>query len=282
MADLILALDQGTTSTRAIAFRAPSLAPVATARRDLPQHFPASGWVEHDPEDLWNHAAAVLREALAQAGGSVADVAAIGITNQRETTLIWDRATGAPIHRAIVWQDRRTAAACAALAGHEALVTARTGLLIDPYFCATKIAWMLDNVPGARARAGTRRARLRHGRLLPALEAHRRPRARDRCDQCEPHAAVRHPQGRLGRRAARAVPRAARAAARGARLRRRIRPHRAARRRDPDLRHRRRPAGGDGGPGLLRARHGEGDLRHRLLRPAQHRRHAGRLAATGC
>ena len=153
MPDLVLALDQGTTSTRAIAFRPPDLTPIATARRDLPQHYPASGWVEHDPEDLWNHSVAVLREALEQAGGRAADVAAIGITNQRETTLIWDRTTGAPIHRAIVWQDRRTAAACAALAPHEAMVTARTGLLIDPYFCATKIAWLLDNVPGARARA---------------------------------------------------------------------------------------------------------------------------------
>jgi glycerol kinase len=152
-ADIVLALDQGTTSTRAIAFRAPSLAPIATARRDLPQHFPASGWVEHDPDDLRNHSAAVLREAMQQAGAQPSDIAAIGITNQRETTLIWDRRTGTPIHRAIVWQDRRTASACAALAAHEAFVTERTGLIIDPYFCATKIAWMLDNVPGARARA---------------------------------------------------------------------------------------------------------------------------------
>ena len=153
--DIVLALDQGTTSTRAIAFRAPGLAPAAIARRDLSQHYPASGWVEHEAEDLYGHSIAVLREALEAAGGTAADVAAIGITNQRETTLVWDRATGRPIHRAIVWQDRRTAPACAALrrAGHEALVTARTGLLIDPYFCATKIAWLLDNVNGARAAA---------------------------------------------------------------------------------------------------------------------------------
>ncbi len=153
--DLILALDQGTTSTRAIAFRAPRLAPVAIARRDLAQHFPASGWVEHDADDIFRDSVDVLREALAAAGGDIADVASIGITNQRETTLIWDRDTGHPIHRAIVWQDRRTAAACATLrdSGHEALITARTGLLIDPYFCATKIAWLLENVPGARAAA---------------------------------------------------------------------------------------------------------------------------------
>jgi len=153
--NLILALDQGTTSTRAIAFRAPELTPIAVARRDLPQHFPASGWVEHDPEELFDHSVAVLREALDVAGATAGDVAAIGITNQRETTVLWDRATGRAIHWAIVWQDRRTAAACAALrkAGHEPLVTARTGLLIDPYFCATKIAWLLDHVEGARARA---------------------------------------------------------------------------------------------------------------------------------
>jgi glycerol kinase len=153
--DLILALDQGTTSTRAIAFRAPTLTVLATARRELEQHYPASGWVEHAPEDLFVHSVAVLREALATTGARAPDIAAIGITNQRETTLIWRRDTGAAIHNAIVWQDRRTASACAALreAGHEPLVSARTGLLLDPYFCATKIAWLLDHVPGARAAA---------------------------------------------------------------------------------------------------------------------------------
>jgi glycerol kinase len=153
--DLILALDQGTTSTRCIAFRAPTLAPVATARRDLPQHFPDSGWVEHDPEDLFQHSLEVLREAMALAGATPAEIAGIGITNQRETTLVWHRDTGKPIHRAIVWQDRRTAPLCAALreAGHEAAVSASTGLLLDPYFSATKLAWLLDNVPGARADA---------------------------------------------------------------------------------------------------------------------------------
>ncbi len=153
--ELILALDQGTTSTRAMVFRAPDLSVVATARRELTQHFPASGWVEHAPEDLFAHSVAVLRETLASAGAAASEVAAIGITNQRETTLIWRRDTGEAIHNAIVWQDRRTAGHCAALreAGHEAHVTARTGLLLDPYFCATKIAWLLDHVPGARAAA---------------------------------------------------------------------------------------------------------------------------------
>ena len=153
MPDLILALDQGTTSTRAIVFHGEGLHPVATARRDLPQHYPAPGWVEHEPEDIAAHSIEVLREALALAGGKASDVAGIGITNQRETTLVWDRQTGHPVHRAIVWQDRRTADACAALQPHAAMVTGRTGLLLDPYFSATKIAWILDNVPGARARA---------------------------------------------------------------------------------------------------------------------------------
>lgn len=150
----ILAIDQGTTSSRAILFDA-SLGVVASAQREFPQHFPASGWVEHEPEDIWESVLATAREAIAKGGLSATDIAGIGITNQRETTLIWDRRTGRAIHRAIVWQDRRTAKACANLvaAGHEELVAERTGLRIDPYFSATKIAWLLDNVPGARRRA---------------------------------------------------------------------------------------------------------------------------------
>ncbi|WP_211852987.1 glycerol kinase GlpK [Plastoroseomonas hellenica] len=151
----VLALDQGTTSSRAILFTTPELEPVALAQREFPQHYPASGWVEHEPEDLWQSSLAVMREAIAKAGIAPGDVAAIGIANQRETTLLWDRATGRPIHRAIVWQDRRTAATCAALSeeGHDAPVAERTGLIIDPYFSATKICWLLDHVPGAREAA---------------------------------------------------------------------------------------------------------------------------------
>ncbi len=150
----ILAIDQGTTSSRAIIFDA-SLTVKAVAQEEFPQHYPASGWVEHDPSDLWSTVAGTARAAIEKAGITAANIAAIGITNQRETTLIWDRATGEPIHRAIVWQDRRTAPICTALkdAGHEAMITARTGLLLDPYFSGTKIKWLLDNVPGARARA---------------------------------------------------------------------------------------------------------------------------------
>jgi glycerol kinase len=128
---------------------------VALARRELPQHYPADGWVEHDGEDLWRDALATAREAIERAGLGARGIAAIGITNQRETALVWDRATGKPIHRAIVWQDRRTAGTCARLKadGAEPLVRRRTGLLLDPYFSATKLAWLLDHVPDARRRA---------------------------------------------------------------------------------------------------------------------------------
>lgn len=146
----ILAIDQGTTSSRAIVFDQ-ELRSVASAQQEFAQHYPASGWVEHDPADLWQSTLDTCRAALDEAG----PVEAIGITNQRETLLIWDRESGTPIHRAIVWQDRRTAETCNRMRaeGHEAMVTGRTGLLIDPYFSATKAGWLLDNVPGARARA---------------------------------------------------------------------------------------------------------------------------------
>lgn len=151
--DLILALDQGTTSTRAILFDRAGQ-PLAEASRPLRQSYPRDGWVEHDAEEIYAACVAVLREATEKSGRGD-DIAAIGITNQRETVVIWDRKTGRPIHPAVVWQDRRTAEVCAALKaeGHEPQVTEVTGLLLDPYFSGTKIAWILDNVPGARARA---------------------------------------------------------------------------------------------------------------------------------
>ena len=150
----ILAIDQGTTSTRAIVFDAQTR-PVATAQRELPQIFPQPGWVEHDPEEIWRATVAVCREALSRAGLEAAAIAGIGITNQRETTIVWDRRTGQAIHNAIVWQDRRTAERCAELkaAELEPEFTQRTGLLLDPYFSGTKLAWLLDNVAGARAAA---------------------------------------------------------------------------------------------------------------------------------
>jgi glycerol kinase len=150
----VLALDQGTTSTRAIAFDGEARAAMS-ARRELPQHYPSSGWVEHDAEDIWRDTLATLREVIAACPGGLAGIAALGITNQRETALIWERSSGVPLQRAIVWQDRRTAGECARLAaqGVEAVVRAKTGLLIDPYFSATKVAWMLDTHAGARERA---------------------------------------------------------------------------------------------------------------------------------
>src|SRR6201994_2919391 len=150
----ILAIDQGTTSSRAIVFRA-DISIASVAQQEFAQHFPASGWVEHEPEDIWTSTIAVCREALKKANLSAKDIAAIGITNQRETTVVWDRATGKAVHRAIVWQDRRTADICAKLKsdGHEPVITQKTGLIIDPYFSGTKVAWILDQVPGARKRA---------------------------------------------------------------------------------------------------------------------------------
>ena len=150
----VLAIDQGTTSTRALVFDE-TLSLVAMAQQEFPQHFPASGWVEHAPEDIWESTVATAREAIAKAGLEAREITAIGITNQRETTLVWDRESGQPVSRAIVWQDRRTAPFCAELreAGHEALVTERTGLIIDPYFSGTKIRWILENTNGARAAA---------------------------------------------------------------------------------------------------------------------------------
>ncbi|MDP6566774.1 MAG: glycerol kinase GlpK [Alphaproteobacteria bacterium] len=151
----LLAIDQGTTSSRAIVFDRDGR-PLATAQRELPQIFPAPGLVEHDPDRIWRDSLAVARDAIAQSGLDAVEIAAIGITNQRETTVIWDRRTGAPIHNAIVWQDRRTAELCRRLRddGRQPLIQERTGLVIDPYFSGSKIAWLLDNVDGARAAAG--------------------------------------------------------------------------------------------------------------------------------
>ena len=150
----VLAIDQGTTSTRAIAFE-PSARAVAIARRALTQHYGDSGRVEHDAEEIWRDTQATVREVIERCPGGAAAFVALGITNQRETVVVWERATGIPIHSAIVWQDRRTAEECARLKaeGAEELVRRKTGLLLDPYFSATKVAWILENVPGARAAA---------------------------------------------------------------------------------------------------------------------------------
>ena len=150
----VIAIDQGTTGTTVLILDE-ELRLRGRGYREFPQIYPQPGWVEHDPEAIWASVTGALGQALAAAKLAPADIAAIGITNQRETSVLWDRATGHPVHNAIVWQDRRTADACAALkeAGHEAMISARTGLLLDPYFSGTKLKWLLDTVPGARARA---------------------------------------------------------------------------------------------------------------------------------
>ena len=152
--DHVLAIDQGTTSSRAILFDG-AMQAVAVGQEEFPQHFPASGWVEHDPADLWATTASACREAIERAGAGPDGIAAIGITNQRETVVVWERDTGRPVHNAIVWQDRRTAEACRRLReeGHEAAITEKTGLILDPYFSGTKLGWLLDAVEGARGRA---------------------------------------------------------------------------------------------------------------------------------
>lgn len=151
MGDYVLAIDQGTTSSRAILFDK-TLEAAAVAQQEFVQYYPRSGWVEHNPEDLWATTLATCKQAMAKVGATPANIAAIGIANQRETTLVWDRETGRPIYNAIVWQDRRTAETCSHLeaSGHDVGVTQKTGLLLDPYFSGTKVAWLLDNVDAAR------------------------------------------------------------------------------------------------------------------------------------
>ena len=156
----VLAIDQGTTSSRAILFHK-SMQVAARAQEEFPQHFPGSGLVEHDPADIWSTVLRVCRTAIERGNATASDIVAIGIANQRETTLVWDTETGAPLHNAIVWQDRRTADICAELRsdGHEPYIAERTGLLLDPYFSGSKLKWLLDRAPGARARA-------REGKLI--------------------------------------------------------------------------------------------------------------------
>ena len=151
MEKFILALDQGTTSSRAIIFDRDGL-PVVTVQKEFTQHYPSPGWVEHDPEEIWETQESVAKEAAKKAGLKGENIAAIGITNQRETTLVWNRKTGKPVHNAIVWQDRRTAGFCDTLKneGKSNTIREKTGLIIDAYFSATKIRWILDNVEGAR------------------------------------------------------------------------------------------------------------------------------------
>ncbi|MBD0357503.1 MAG: glycerol kinase, partial [Rubrobacter sp.] len=152
--DYILAIDQGTTSSRAIVFNHDS-ATVGEAQQEFTQHYPQPGWVEHDASEIWDVTMGVMRQALEDAGVSPEDIAAIGITNQRETVVVWDRETGEPVHNAVVWQDRRGASICAALSeqGYDEMVANKSGLVIDAYFSGSKVQWLLETVDGLKERA---------------------------------------------------------------------------------------------------------------------------------
>jgi glycerol kinase len=152
-APVILAIDQGTTSSRAVVYDAATFAVLASAQQEIKQHYPRDGWVEHEPEDIWYSVARTVREALSKSGRDPKDVAAVGITNQRETVVVWDRASGRPVHRAIVWQDRRTTDFCRERASDQLMLTAKTGLVLDPYFSGTKLRWILENSPDLKPSA---------------------------------------------------------------------------------------------------------------------------------
>ena len=189
MPSYILAVDQGTTSTRSILFR-PDLSVAAVGQQEFPQHFPSSGWVEHEPEDLWRTTVDTIKAALEKASAAASDIAAIGITNQRETTLVWDRKTGKAIHKAIVWQDRRTADHCAALkqAGHEATILAQDRASARSLFLRHQDRLAHRQCRRRPAESGSGRARFRHRRYVPAVATDRRQGPCDGCDQCVAHA----------------------------------------------------------------------------------------------
>lgn len=194
----LLALDQGTTSSRAILFTLEGR-PVAVAKREFRQLYPKPGWVEHDPLEIWETTLWAAREVLRRAGAEAGEVLALGITNQRETTLLWDRKTGKPLHNAIVWQDRRTTPLCEALRakGLEPLFRERTGLLFDPYFSGTKLVWLLENVPGLKARAEG--AGWPSAPWTPGSSGTSRGEGpRHRPHEREPHPALQPPHPRLG------------------------------------------------------------------------------------
>ena len=284
MADTILVIDEGTTSTRAMLFAAGRGVPGAE-QRELTQYYPRPGWVEHDAEEIWE------REPRLRAGGGRgggrrgADRGDRDHQPARDDRASGRGATGRALAPAIVWQDRRTAELCARLkaSGHEAAVQAQTGLLLDPYFSALEDRLGAGELAASSTAAGRRSVR-RHGRELAGLPADRRP-ACQRCDQRLAHRFDGHPDRPLGRRAARPVRRAARGRCR----RSSTAPGRYGETlpdlfgaRDPDLRHGRRPAGGGDRPGLPRARRHQGDLWHRRLRPHPYRARAAPVSRTAC
>lgn len=202
MSRYILALDQGTTSSRAILFdRSGNI--IQMAQQEFTQHYPQPGWVEHNPNELFDSQAVVAAKCLRQAGITGSEVAAVGIANQRETTVVWNRRTGAPVYNAIVWQDRRTAGFCDSLReqGKAGLFAEKTGLVLDAYFSGTKVRWVLENVPGARTGRGGRSA-VRDRGFVAHLEFHQGRGPRDRSLQRQPYPDVQYPHRGLGRRTA--------------------------------------------------------------------------------
>ena len=197
----VLAIDQGTTSSRAILFNHQGTI-ITLAQKPFQQYFPKPGWVEHDPNEIWYTQSSVIKEAMAKADVTDSHIACIGIANQRETTIIWDRETGFPVYNAIVWQDRRTADYCEELKsqGWAERILQKTGLVIDAYFSATKIKWILDNVKGYPGACGAGRAMLRYGRYLAGLETYPGRSIHYGCDERFPYHAFQYPYFAMGPR----------------------------------------------------------------------------------
>ncbi len=281
MTKFVLGLDQGTTSSRAIVFGHDGRA-VGSAQQEFEQLLPRPGHVEHDPEAIWSSQLAVARQALAAAGISAADLAAVGVTNQRETTILWERDTGRPVANAMVWQSRASAGICEQLKadGLEAVFRDKTGLVIDAYFSGTKIKYLLDQIDGLRLAGRARRNPVRYRRLVPDLAADGRPAARDRCEQRQPDAGFQHPHARLGRRVAAIARRPASDVAGGAAVQPQLWGHHGglAGRGGAHRRKRRRPASGDVRPSVLRTGRGQEHVRYRLLHVDEHRGPAAAVA----
>ena len=223
----ILSLDQGTTSSRAILFDNEQNI-LCVQQREFEQIYPHQGWVEHNPMEIWSSQYGVMNEVIAQSGVDPRDIAGIGITNQRETTILWERATGRPVYNAIVWQCRRTAPIVDELLktpGMDEYIRENTGLVPDAYFSATKIKWILDHVPGAREKAEAGRAAVRYRGHLAGLEADGRQGPCDRPHQRQPHHALQHPHAGLGRKAASGTGHPPQHPARGAGFQRDLRLH---------------------------------------------------------
>ncbi len=196
---IILAIDQGTTSSRAVVYDAVSFSLLGVAQQEIEQHYPRDGWVEHEPEDIWYSVARTVREAIAKAGRDPKTIAAVGITNQRETIVVWDRATGRPVGRAIVWQDRRTTDFCRERAADQSWLTSKTGLVLDPYFSGTKLRWLLQKQLSIETTGWRRAARFRNSRFVPDLAINGRNGSCHRHNQRQPDAFIQHSLAHLGR-----------------------------------------------------------------------------------